>query len=147
MKEKCGLCRMFFHRNSVNYKVPNRRIFELQTRWEVKQEGRRYQNPAFLYKMVDVCSFCSQFFKMMPEDLPVLEAKEQPEKPLKLEIKTVVQRQDVAAHKRCYQSSEVDGRTAAFAVFPPYEQSSRTRREVDPWWEVDFSRSQHLHSL
>lgn len=147
MKEKCGLCKMFFHRNSVNYKVPNRRIFALERKWNVKREGRRYTNAAFLYKMVDVCCFCSQFFKIMPEDLPVLDPKEPPPKPMKLDIKTMVERTDIAHGQRAYQSSSVDGRTADMAVQQPYEKCARTRREVDPWWEVDFSRSYHVHSL
>lgn len=147
MKEKCGLCKMYFHRKSVNYKVPNHRIFDLERQWNVKRDGRRYTNPAFLYKMVDVCCFCSQFFKIMPDQLPALEPKEPPPKPLKLDIKTVIERTDIARGQRTYMSSSVDGRTSEMAVSPPYEHLARTRREVDPWWEIDFSRSFHVHSL
>ena len=147
MKERCGLCKMYFHRNSVNYKVPNHRIFDLERQWNVKREGRRYSNAGFLYKMVDVCCFCSQFFKIMPENLPILESKEPKEKPLKLVINTVIERKDIALDQRVYMSSSVDGRTADIAILPPYEHFSRTRREVDPWWELDFSRNFHVHSL
>jgi hypothetical protein len=147
MKERCGLCKMYFHRNSVNYKVPNHRIFELERQWKVKREGRRYANAGFLYKMIDVCCFCSQFFKIMPDELPVLGPKEPEPKPMKLEITTVVERTDIAKGQRVYCSSSVDGRTAEMATLAPYDKVSRTRREVDPWWEVDFSRSYHVHSL
>jgi len=147
MKEKCGLCKMYFHRNSVNYKVPNHRIFDLERKWNVKRDGRRYTNPAFMYKMVDVCCFCAQFFKIMPDQLPEIELKEPEPKPMKLDIKTVLERTDIACGQRTYMSSTVDGRTSDMAVLPPYEELARTRREVDPWWELDFSRSFHVHSL
>ena len=147
MKEKCGLCKMYFHRNSVNYKVPNHRIFDLERKWNVKRDGRRYTNPAFMYKMVDVCCFCAQFFKIMPDQLPEIEPKEPEPKPMKLDIKTVLERTDIACGQRTYMSSSVDGRTSDMAVLPPYEELARTRREVDPWWELDFSRSFHVHSL
>jgi hypothetical protein len=147
MKERCGLCKMYFHRDSVNYKVPNHRILDLERNWNVKREGRRYASAGYLYKMIEVCCFCSQFFKLLPAELPEPIVKEPEAKPVKLEITTTVERTDIAQGQRAYCSSSVDGRTADMAILPPYEQCCRTRREVDPWWEIDFSRSYHVHSL
>jgi len=151
MKEKCGLCMMFFHRNSVNYKVPCHRIIEMERKWGIVREGRRYENAAFLYRTVHVCCFCSQFFRLLNEELP-----EDPVKAvsttidvgldkMKLEISTKLERSNIAPGQRTYQSSVVDNCISSNAL---HEQLvARTTREVDPWWEVDFSRKFHLHSL
>lgn len=69
-------------------------------------------------------------------------------------------RSDVAYQRRAYQSTTVDQMEAMFAVSytqqPLYELNSdlfilqkcaKTRREADPWWEVDLGRPQHIHSL
>ena len=66
---------------------------------------------------------------------------------LKLHIMTVVQRTNVAVEKRVYQSSEVDDMAPENSITIPYTRTSRTRREADPWWEIDLGRSYHLHSI
>ena len=73
--------------------------------------------------------------------------EELPSENSKLQIKTSIERTDIAFGHRVYQSSIVDNKSADFAITPPYEQFSKTRREADPWWEIDFSRSYHVHSL
>lgn len=151
MKEKCGLCKMFFHRNSVNYKVPCHRIIETERKWGIVKEGRRYENAAFLYRTVHVCCFCSQFFRLLTEEIP-----EEPVKAvsttldvgldkMKLEISTKLERTNIATGQRTYQSSVVDHCISDNALRE--QLVARTTREVDPWWEVDFSRKFHLHSL
>lgn len=158
MKEKCGLCAMYFHRNSVNYKVPNHRIYELETSWNIKRSGRRYQNAAFLYKMINVCCFCSQFFKLLPDELlksqelNQISSNDSNEKPLKLDITTKLERTNIAIEQRTYQSSVIDNHIASNAIiYPsidhPYEIIAKTKREVDSWWEIDFSQKFHIHSL
>ena len=148
MKVKCGFCKMFFHRNSVGYKVPNHRLYDLQKSWGVKKEGRRYTNAAFLYRMAEVCTFCSQFFALLPEEhKPVHDDACKLEGPIKLNIQTEVKRSNIAESQRAYQSSEIDRKGAMNAVTPPFSMESRTRREADPWWEVDFGRQFHVHTL
>ena len=66
---------------------------------------------------------------------------------LKLNITPTINRRNVAVDKRVYQSSEVDGMTAECAISVPYHRHSRTRREVDPWWELDLGKIHHLHSI
>lgn len=69
----------------------------------------------------------------------------------KLEIKTSLQRANIAmldAGCRTYQSSIVDNMNPANAVSVPYHAWSKTRREVDPWWEIDFGgRPRNVHSI
>jgi hypothetical protein len=69
----------------------------------------------------------------------------------KLEIKTALQRANVAmldAGCRTYQSSIVDNMDSTNAVTVPYHAWSKTRREVDPWWEIDFGgRPRNIHSI
>jgi hypothetical protein len=48
---------------------------------------------------------------------------------------------------RCYQSSEVDGYIASNAINVQQNKISKTRREVDPWWEIDWGKPKHFHSL
>ncbi len=48
---------------------------------------------------------------------------------------------------RCYQSSEVDGYVASNAILALQSKISKTRREVDPWWEIDWGKPKHFHSL
>ena len=33
------------------------------------------------------------------------------------------------------------------AVSPPYSVGAKTRLETDPWWELDLSRTRHVHSV
>jgi hypothetical protein len=61
-KDQCGLCRMYFNRNSLKYRVANHRIVDLQKIWHFSRQGRRYQSASFLYAMTNVCIFCSQLF-------------------------------------------------------------------------------------
>lgn len=69
----------------------------------------------------------------------------------KLEIKTALKRANVAMldnECRTYQSSIVDNMDSSHAVTIPYHAWSKTRREVDPWWEIDFGgRPRNIHSL
>ena len=69
----------------------------------------------------------------------------------KLSITTELERKNVALSTldcRTYQSSVVDGMEATNAVTVPYLGCSKTRREVDPWWEVDFGgRDRNIHSI
>jgi hypothetical protein len=155
-KERCGLCKLYFRRDTVNYKVPNHRIHELQKKWQGndKLEGRRYSCPSFLYTTVIVCSFCSQFFSIMHDQLPehtndALQStvlKTTTSGP-KLVLATKVERSDVAQGKRTYQSSTVDNKFSSFAVLPPFDLMARTRREADPWWEIDLGQTMQLIDL
>jgi hypothetical protein len=69
----------------------------------------------------------------------------------KLEIKTEVQRSNLAMLDldcRTYQSSIVDNMDSTNAVTVPYHLWSKTRREVDPWWEIDFGgRDRNLSAI
>ncbi len=154
-KEKCGLCKMYFNRHTVKYKVPNHRIHELHKKWKGGNgglEGRRYQSPSFLYTTTIVCTFCSQFFWILPDEMPeevddeLALLKPKPPGP-KLEFETEIERTNIAEGQKTYQSSMVDNKLPGYAIMPPYELTSRTRREVDPWWEIDFGRSQQIQSL
>ena len=60
---------------------------------------------------------------------------------------TILERFDVAANKISYQSSVVDRLDAVFAVTPPYSLFAKTRRELDPWWELNLDRVTHIHSI
>lgn len=153
MKEKCGLCKMYFHKSTVCYRVPNHRILELQKKWKSVKEGRRYQSASFLYNMTEVCLFCSQLFAVIPgEESASLAALSEThvivdEEFKKLEIRTKLERTDISCNRRAYQSSEVDNKAAYLAISEPYTKTSKTRREADPWWEVDLGRPYHVHSL
>lgn len=65
----------------------------------------------------------------------------------RLNIQTVLSRSDMAPGNRTYQSSTVDNMHAELAITHPYTKHTRTRREVDPWWELDFSRRHHVDSV
>ncbi len=58
-----------------------------------------------------------------------------------------IDRKDVAEGMKCYQSSTVDNLNADYAIMPPYQTGSKTRREVDPWWEIDLGITLHIHSV
>jgi len=66
---------------------------------------------------------------------------------LRLYINTPINRSNVAVGRRVYQSSEVDDMGPENCITVPYHKSSRSRREADPWWEIDLGRPFHLHSL
>jgi hypothetical protein len=153
-KERCALCRLHFNRDTVNYKVPIHRIMELKKEWDKKGEnsfeGRRYNFPSYLYTTTSVCLFCSQFFSTMPNErqpsppkanLNVLQLKEPGPK---LSLKTGIARTDVAQGQKAYQSSEVDYKFAYYANLAPYDNFTRTKREVDPWWEMDMGQKYNL---
>ena len=53
----------------------------------------------------------------------------------------------VAVGHKTFQSSEMDDKSAECAVTPPYVFPAKTRREVDPWWEIDFGRGYRIHSI
>lgn len=157
-KQKCGLCHLYYHKESVLYTVPNHRIFDLQNEWSEKQKtpfkrnGRRYQSASFLYTETMVCTFCSQFFCLLADDrrerLRTAEThRRPPSNGPKLTISTPILRSDVAEHQRCYQSSTVDDKIASWAIIPPYTVHSRTRREADPWWEIEFGRTCSFHTV
>lgn len=145
---------MYFHKDSVFYKVPNNRIISLQKSWHFTQIGRRYQTASFLYKSVTVCTFCSQFFHASPDEIELenhrseekLSSTDYTEKQI-LNVSTTLQRSDIAVGHKVYQSSELDSKSAANAIIPPYDTASKTRREVDPWWEMDLGRGYRVHSI
>jgi hypothetical protein len=64
-----------------------------------------------------------------------------------------IERSNVALDRRAYQSTVVDRMDASFAVTSDVASvsnplnKSQTRREADPWWEVDFGMPQNLHSI
>jgi hypothetical protein len=63
-KLMCGMCNMYFDKESMEYRVPKHRIIEYQKLWEFEGvQGRRYEAASFLYSTVRVCTMCSQFFE------------------------------------------------------------------------------------
>jgi hypothetical protein len=58
-----------------------------------------------------------------------------------------VQRRDIAVSQKAYQCSTVDDKGPEAVITPPHTGGCRTRREVDPWWEVDLGRTQSVHSV
>jgi hypothetical protein len=61
-KGKCGLCKLYFEKKTMQHRVPNHRIIELQKVWNCNIEGRRYESASFLYTATSVCTFCYQLF-------------------------------------------------------------------------------------
>jgi hypothetical protein len=41
----------------------------------------------------------------------------------------------------------VDSHESHFALEQSHAVGSKTRREADPWWEVDLGRTHHVHSV
>ena len=61
---------------------------------------------------------------------------------------SVVARNDIAICQKVYQCSVADNRGPELAIEPPYTNGgTRTRREADPWWEVDLGKTQCIHSI
>jgi hypothetical protein len=59
-----------------------------------------------------------------------------------------VERKDISLDKKVYQCSTVDDRVAQLAISPPYDSGgTRTRREADPWWEIDLGKTHCIHSV
>ena len=68
-KQKCGMCQMYFHKDSVFYKVPQHRIIDLQKASNYDgMVGRRYQCSSFLYTLTRVCTMCTQYFIAVGQD-------------------------------------------------------------------------------
>ena len=61
-KAKCGLCKAYFHKKSMQRRVTNFKILELQKSWNCLSEGKRYETSSFLYEGSAVCTFCYQLF-------------------------------------------------------------------------------------
>jgi hypothetical protein len=47
----------------------------------------------------------------------------------------------------CYQSSLVDSFHPEKAITPPYLVPARTRRQVDPWWEIYLNQIFNIYSI
>jgi hypothetical protein len=60
---------------------------------------------------------------------------------------TPITRKNISLNCKTYQSSEVDSHNSSNAITPPYSLGSKTRREVDPWYEVDLGKTLHVHSV
>ena len=115
-KARCTLCRMWFAKSSVTYKVSNHRLIALRQQHGVIESGRRYKNASYMYRFVNVCVFCAQLFgdeytvSKKPED--VLELPQKKEQV----VKTELLRMNIATDRRCYMSSVVDNLTADKAL-------------------------------
>jgi hypothetical protein len=164
---------MWFDRKSVNYQVPNHRILELRQSWNYVQSGRRYASASYLYGNSLVCSFCSQFLSSTAGNESHHEVREKsylsltqsphsivyfpfPQsqvlfgpsgaKPIQL-YETPISRNNISMNCKTYQSSEVDSHSSSNAINPPFNDGSKTRREADPWYEVDLGKTIHVHSV
>lgn len=115
-KARCTLCRMWFEKSSVSYKVSNHRLIGLRQQHGEIESGRRYTNASYMYRFVNVCVFCSQLFdeeykvSKKPEDVLTLPPKKEPV------VKTELLRMNIAPNHRCYMSSVVDNLTAERAL-------------------------------
>jgi hypothetical protein len=146
-KHKCDLCNAWYELSSIKYKVPNYRLLELRRSWGIHQTGRRYETASYLYANALVCTFCTQFFDEAYHKTAVdnLEADVVPISPI---VTTQLERTDLTQpYRRTYQSSCVDNLESDGAITPPYTMGSKTRREVDPWWELSLEDSYHIHSI
>mmetsp|Transcript_23164 Transcript_23164/g.33959 ORF Transcript_23164/g.33959 Transcript_23164/m.33959 type:complete len:1078 (-) Transcript_23164:146-3379(-) len=151
-KVQCELCTMWFDKKSVFYKVPNHRILKLRKSWNYIQTGARYSSASYLYRNSCVCSFCTQFFSKASSPSVDTDKIEFAPQITKHETKlplytTTISRKNIAVGCRAYQSNEVDSQGPHLALEPPYINSSKTRREADPWWEVDLGKTIHVHSV
>lgn len=61
-KAKCGLCKSYFHKKSMQRRVTNFKILQLQKSWNCLSEGKRFETSSFLYEGSAVCTFCYQLF-------------------------------------------------------------------------------------
>lgn len=147
---------------------------DLQASWDYVRKGRRYETSSFIYAMSSVCTFCAQLF-CKEDEVASSKGLPQPISPIKTAasgeceittgniesddcnmITTEIKRKDVAFGQRAYQSSTVDNMSADIALSsrPSSEWDvftvkggSKTRREVDSWWEVDLGRTTHIDSI
>lgn len=158
---------MWFDRKSVIYKVPNHRILELRKSWNFVQTGRRYASASYLYGNSLVCCFCSQFLSSSSDNdqviiiysyillyflyfLNLLQKSPSivlPGPKTTQLYQTPITRKNISLGCKTYQSSEVDSHNSSNAINPPYVIGSKTRREADPWWEVDLGKTIHVHSI
>ena len=65
----------------------------------------------------------------------------------KIKFAKVTLRKDLAKLQKCYQSTVSDNYGARNCVTYPYVHLSKTLRELDPWWELDFSDFKNIHSV
>lgn len=150
-KEQCGMCKMYYRKDSVKCRVPNHRIIDIRRALKYPVDGQRYNTASYLYASSCVCTFCAQMFSDLYDphekkqkasgDLANIDRVE------KLHIQTQIKRANTAIDKRTYQSSIIDKMHSDLAITIPYNQWSKTRREVDPWWEVDFGQPENIDSL
>ena len=141
-KTQCGLCKLYFEKTSVRYKVPNHRIIQLQRDWNILKEGARYQSGSFLYTTSEVCVFCAQRFSYVDDDQSLsptkilIDTRRSHDDTIResssvddnimskskdtgtITISTKLERADITKEKgiRAYQSSVVDGMCAELAV-------------------------------
>ena len=185
-KTQCGLCKLYFDKTSVRYKVPNHRIIQLQRDWNIIKEGARYRSGSFLYATSEVCVFCAQRFSYVDDDQSpslsptkiLIDTRRSHDDTIResssvddnimsksqdtgtITISTKLERADITKEKgiRAYQSSVVDGMSAELAVTGLLARDEdvhvklsmdhcKTRREVDPWWEIDLRRQRDVESL
>lgn len=150
-KEQCGMCKMYYRKDSVKCRVPNHRIIDIRRALKYPVDGQRYNTASYLYASSCVCTFCAQMFSDLYDphekkvkasgDLANIDRVE------KLHIQTQIKRANTAIDKRTYQSSIIDKMHSDLAITIPYNLWSKTRREVDPWWEVDFGQPENIDSL
>lgn len=150
-KAQCGFCKMWFEKKSVSNKVSNQRILDLQKKWNIDRSAKRFQLASFLYNICTVCIFCAQLFDT--EDPAVentnnisdeaIQANERSEPVLIVDIV----RKNLAIDRRAYQSSDVDGLTANNCINSSSKSGSKTRFEVDPWWEMDLGSLRNVHAV
>ena len=128
-KDRCALCKMWFEKSSVVYKVPQHRLIDLQKKWNCHNEGRRYSTASFLYATTSVCMLCSQFFddgyECSQNGLDELQGM--PKSPTL--NKTIIARTNIAPNPmtRVYASSMVDNFTAEKAIEVPYLSGFKSR--------------------
>jgi hypothetical protein len=146
-RNRCALCTMWFEKSSVTYEVSNHRLLALRRKWKNLKDGRRYKCASYVYGFVYVCVFCSQLFdegydvsqgSQTVEEVFIREAEKEPI------VKTALLRMNIAQNKKTYMSSIVDGMAADRAVSSSFSTGCKSRREADPWWEVDLLSTHHI---
>jgi len=146
-KNRCAMCTMWFGKSSVSYEVSNHRLIALRKKWKSLKDGRRYECASYVYGLVYVCVFCAQLFdegydvKQSVEEVLLKEAEKE------TIIKTTLLRMNIAQNKKVYMSSVVDGMSADRAVASKVTTGSKSRREADPWWEIDLLSTHHIESV
>ena len=145
-KARCDMCRLWFEKSSVMYTTPNHRIEAVFKSWGYVRQGKRYTTASFLYANAHLCTFCAHMFDDAGSlGKPQAFALEQQHV---AEVPRLLDRTNLEVGMRAYQSSVVDGLEADNAISPfEPEKLSKTRREVDPWWEIDLNEPVHVHSI